>query len=68
MPSQAAGCIASVSVLCLPFSVLCYNGALPEYMTQSETVEELEENLIDISETLTKTINTTPSQGSGNQA
>jgi len=24
MPSQAAGFIASVSVLCLPFSVLCY--------------------------------------------
>ena len=24
MPSQAAGCIASVSVLCFPFSVLCY--------------------------------------------
>ena len=43
---------------------LGYSDAFPDYMTQGETVEELEENLIDIHETLTRYFNKTPGRSS----
>jgi predicted RNase H-like HicB family nuclease len=33
---------------------LGFNDAFPDYMTQGKTIDELEENLIDIRETLTR--------------